>query len=100
MGALSSELNMDMKAQSSDCSIADKELAGIMVAMNKIPAKTAKTESRKRWIAKRPDGVRSMIVKEMEKALEYESANRERIRTRLHKVARQVKTPKEKGLTT
>ena len=34
IGALSSELNMDMEAPSSDCSTADKELAGILARKN------------------------------------------------------------------
>ena len=70
----------------------------ILAAMNKIQSKTAETESRKRGIAKRLHGVRSMIVGEMEEALEYERTKRERIRTRLQEVARQVKTAKDKEL--
>ena len=71
-------------------------MAGILAAMNKIKAKTAETESRKRGIAKCLNSVRSIIFRKMEEASENKRGKRERIRTRLTEVVRQVKTAKEK----
>ena len=55
-------------------------------------------QNRKRGIAKRFDGVRSIIVGKMEEASEFDRAKRVRIRTGLQEVARQVKTAKDKEL--
>ena len=51
IGALNRELNMDIEAQSNDCSMADTELTALLVAINSIKAKSAEDESRKRGVA-------------------------------------------------
>ena len=92
VGVLSRELDVDMEARSRDCSTADMELTRILATMNNIQSKTAETENRKRGIAKRFAGVRSIIVGKMEEASEYDRADRVRVRTKLQEVARQVRS--------
>ena len=73
VSALSSELDIDMKARSSNYSMANEEMTGIMAAVSNIHAITAEAESRKRGTTERLNEIRIVIVGKSEEASDYVS---------------------------